>query len=249
MKKVLLVAALAAACLLLLAAPAFGGRKTEPLRPPEGSAVVWDGWWFEYTSAEDTGTWWMCNDPTWPGGDPVFPDYKPVSLDQPIIHFGMWIGVDYGFMKNVPDTVLMTVDVWGPYDPDVPPDPDAPNDPDMLFQQFSTEEVKQSWTGPYLWDDFWTGFYYGCWILEGDAWTPEPFNPRIGAGVYGNNIMLPLGPFTQPGRYHVEHSWWTARPTTERLYMGEPARPIHLAAGAQSGTFPLDMYVVDPDAE
>jgi hypothetical protein len=247
MKKVLLVAALAIACLCLSVAPALAANP-ETLRPPEGAATVWDGWWFEYLG-DDAGTWWMCNDPTWQGGQPPWPDYKAVSLGQPIIHFGMWIGVGYGYMKNIPDTVLMTVDVWGPYDPDVPPDPAAPNDPDMLFQQFSAEEVKQFWTGPYEWDDFWSRFYYGCWILEGDLWTPEPFNPRIGAGVYGNNIMLPLGPFTEPGRYHVEHTWWTARPMTEKIYQGEPARPIHSAAGGQSGTFPFDMYVVETGAE
>ena len=74
-------------------------------------------------------------------------------------------------------------------------------------------------------------------------WEPEPFNPRIGAGVYGNNLMLPLGPFTEPGHYYVTHTWKTARPVTEKLYFGDPARPVHSGAGAQSGTFPFDMWV------
>jgi len=247
MKRFVLLLICVTVCAGLLAAPAFAGKKAQTLRPPANAATVWDGWWFDYSPSGATGTWWMCNDPTWEGGQPPWPDYKPVSMHQPVIHFGMWIGVGYGFMKNIPDTLLMTVDVWGPYDPDIPPDPVSPNDPDMLFQHFSAQQVRQFWTGPYVWDDFWTRFYYGCWILEGDSWTPEPFNPRISAGVYGNNLMLPMGPFTKPGRYHVEHTWWNARPMTEKIYQGEPARPIHSAAGAQSGTFPFDMYVIDPD--
>ena len=248
MKRFVLLFTVAAVFVCLLAAPVAAAEKQanrQTYRPPVGTATVWDGWWFEYSPAGDTGTWWMCNDPTWPGSEPPWPDYKPVSKDQPIVHFGMWIGVGYGFMQRVPDTVLMTVDVWGPYDPAVPPDPEGPNDPAMLFQHFSAQQVKQYWTGPYVWDDFWTRFYYGCWILEGDPWTPEPFNPRIGAEVYGNNLMLPLGPFAEPGRYHVEHTWWTAKPITEKIYYGEPARPVHSAAGEQGGTFPFDMYVVE----
>lgn len=211
----------------LPATPALAGKKAPTLRLPQDAATVWDGWWFE-ASGGDGGTWWMCNDPTWPGGEPPWPDYKPVSKDQPIYHFAMWIGVGYGYALNTPKTVSMTVDVYGP------------DDPDKLFQHFSARQVSAYWTGPYVWDAFWTRFWEGMWI---DPWEPEPFNPRIGAGVYGNNLMLPLGPFAEPGHYYVTHTWKTARPVTEKLYFGDPARPVHSGAGAQSGTFPFDMWV------
>jgi len=227
MKRFVFLFLCVAIVVCLLTAPALAGKKAPTLRLPENAATVWDGWWFE-ASGGDAGTWWMCNDPTWPGGEPPWPDYKPVSREQPIYHFAMWVGVGYGYALNTPKTVSMTVDVYGP------------DDPDKLYQHFSAKQVRAYWTGPYVWDAFWTGFWEGMWI---DPWEPAPFNPRIGAGVYGNNLMLPLGPFEKPGHYYVTHTWKTLRPVTEKLYFGDPARPVHSAAGAQYGTFPFDMYV------
>ena len=228
MKRFVFLFLCVAIVVLLLAAPAFAGKKAPTLRPPENAATVWDGWWFE-ASGGDAGTWWMCNDPSWPGGEwPPWPDYKPVSKDQPIYHFAMWLGVDYGYVLNTPKTVSMTVDVYGP------------DDPDKLFQHFTAAQVRAYWTGPYVWDDFWTRFYQDCWHTD---FVPTPFNPRIGAGVYGNNLMLPLGPFEEPGHYYVTHTWQTVRPVTEKIYFGDNSRPVHSAAGAPYGTFPIDMYV------
>lgn len=226
MKRLLIVVVLVAAC-LGAAAPALAAKPVPTLRPPADAATVWAGWWFEMNGA-DSGTWWMCNDPTWPGGEPPWPDYKAVSIDQPIYHFAMWIGVGYGYVLNTPKTISMSVDVYGP------------DDPDLLFQHFDPEEVQACWTGPYVWDEFWTAFWQGCWL---DDFVPTPFNDAVGAGVYGNNNMLPLGPFTEPGHYYVTHTWETVRPVTEKLYWGEGSRPVHSAAGAQGGTFSFDMWV------
>jgi len=40
-------------------------------------------------------------------------------------------------------------------------------------------------------------------------------------------VLLPLGPFEDTGKYAVTESWWTAKPTTDMLYCGDPALPVH----------------------
>jgi hypothetical protein len=228
----LLICALLLVAITAPAAVADKNANAQTLRPPANTAVLWDGWWFDYSADGDTGVWWLSTDPKWKGGQPPWPDYKAVPRDRPVVHFGMWIGVDYGYMLNIPNSMLFTIDIWGPgWDPDDPGEP---------LQHFGVEKTRTFWTGPYLWDDFWTDFYVGCWI---DPWEPETFNPNMGAEVYGNNQMVPLDPLVKRGWYHMEHSWWTARPMTEKLYYGEPGRPVHTAAGAQSGTFAFDVYV------
>ena len=170
-----------------------------------------------------TGTY---SDVSWWQAHPADPtSYVPVSKNRPVLLFGMWIEGRYGYVVNAPNIVLFTVDVTGP---------------EGFSQHFSPQQAKACWTGPYVWDGFWSAFF-------NDAWATDivfvPFNPRIGAGVYGNNLQLPLGPFVTSGTYHVEVTWVQARPSNEMLDFGDPALPRHYSAGTQGETYGFDMEV------
>jgi hypothetical protein len=108
-----------------------------------------------------------------------------------------------------PKTVLFTYDVEGP---------------SGHSRHYGPDQVKASWSGPHVCDEWWSLFFQDAWQTD---WTAQPFNPRIGAGVYGNSVLLPLGPFEDTGKYAVTESWWTAKPTTDMLYCGDPALPVH----------------------
>ena len=227
MKRFALLLVCAAVCLGVLAAPALAGKKVQTYRPPTDTPIVWDAWWWEYSPSTgefaDEATFYQAFDPD----DPDFKDwFRAVPKDGKVKLMAMWIGVGYGFMSNAPKNVLFTYDVTGP---------------NGYSKNYGPATVKAHWTGPYVWDKWWNDFYQWFWMTD---WTPTPFNPAIGAGVYGNNVMLPVGPFPEAGKYTVTESWWTARPVNEMLYLGDPARPTHTAAGGQGWLdYSFDMYV------
>jgi len=222
-KRVLLILVCATACFLLLVTPALAGKSGQTLRPEADAAINWDGWWFQFVPS--TGSYW--DEVTWRQAyDPLDPvSYQAVPAGRPVYLMAMWIGVNYGYMHNAPKNVLFTYDVTAP---------------DGVVTHYGPDDVRASWTGPYVWDEWWNTFLQDAWQTD---WTPLPFNPRIGAGVYGNNVMLSIGPFDEKGMYTVTESWWTGRPVNEMLYVGEPARPTHSPAGGQSAGITFDMRV------
>ena len=218
MKRLMLVFVLAAALLGLLAAPALAANP-QSLRPPVATPMFWyGGWYWEYSPVDGDPlqdvSWWQAYDSL------DLESYKPVSKNDGFVVFGLMAGVNYGTMKNMPKIFPCTVDVWGP------------DDPTHLWRHFSPAVVARSWTGPYLWDEWWSAF------LAPNA----PFNPKIGAGVYGNALQLPVGPFTDTGTYHVDVSYDQPRPLTDLSYAGV-FRPTHYAKGSLAGLHDFDVDV------
>ena len=75
--------------------------------------------------------------------------------------------------------------------------------------------------------------------MTGTDWTPVPHNTESRV-VYGDDVLLRLGPFKDAGKYTVTEAWRTAKPTVEYW---APSGPVHYAAGEQSGGITCDMYV------
>jgi hypothetical protein len=219
MKKRLVVTGLVLIASVVLVAPALACPKVETHRLPQNASINWDGWWFEYSpstgSYSDEVTWHQAYDPDdadW---------YAAVSKDRPIFLFAMWIGVNHRLMSDLPRTVLFTYDVTGP---------------NGYAKHYGPRRVSACWTGPYIWDTWWNTFFQYAWATD---WTPVPYNTKFRV-VYGNNVLLRLGPFRDAGKYTVTEAWWTARPTVEYW---DPSGPVYYAAGEQSGGITYDMYV------
>jgi hypothetical protein len=220
MKKLLFVLVCSLPLLFAGAAPALACPHAETHRLPQNASINWDGWWFEYTHS--TGSYW--DEVSWHQAyDPDDAEwYAPVSKDRPIYLFAMWIGVNHHFMSRaLPKTVLFTYDVTGP---------------NGYCRHYGPRRVSACWTGPYIWDTWWNTFLQD---LSGNDWTPVPYNTRFRV-VYGNNVLLRLGPFRHAGKYTVTEAWWTARPIVEYW---DPEGPVYSAAGEQSGGITYDMYV------
>jgi hypothetical protein len=217
MKRFVILLICCAACLGLLAAPALAGKKAQTDRLPQNASMSWDGTWFVYSPSTgycwDEVTWYQADDPaaTWL-------EFKPVPKDRPIFLFAMWIGVGYLYMDRwIPDAVLFTYDVTYP---------------NGHTRHYGPKQVKTDWTGPYVWDAWWDYF------LGTDEGTFAPLNPH--ATTYGNNVLLPIGPFRCAGKYTVTESWWTAKPTVDRF---APGPAVYHAAGAESGGITYNLWV------
>jgi hypothetical protein len=223
MKKRLFVLVCALLLLLASAAPALASPKVETHRLPHNASIFFDGWWIEYSPS--TGSYW--DEVSWHQAfDPADPElsdfYAPVSKHRPIYAWAQWIGVDHRFMsRDLPQTVLLTYDVTGPHG---------------YSRHYSTRWASASWTGPYIWDEWWNTYWQDAWA---DGWTPVPYNTRFRV-VYGNNMLLSLGPFRHAGKYTVTYAWWTAKPTVEYW---DPAGPVYYPAGGQSGGETSTMWV------
>jgi hypothetical protein len=227
MKRLMLVLVLIAALLGVLAAPASAANP-QTLRPPVDTPMFWyGGWYWDYSPVsgdpDEDVTWWQAYDPVF-NPDPeqdVSLFYRPVSKDDGFVVFGLMNGVNYGTMRNMPKLFPCTVDVWGP------------DDPTLLWRHFSPAEVEHYWTGPYLWDEWWSAF----------IGPNAPFNPKMGAGVYGNALQLPVGPFTTTGTYHVDVNYDQPRPFNDLSATSEWG-PSHYPKGLLAGPHDFDVDVV-----
>ena len=225
MRRFVLLLICATVCMGLLAAPAFAGETAPTMRMPENASVVWDwarGWWSEY-SGGPTGT--VDDVIFWQASAPKGPRFQPVSKDRPVLDFGLFWNIGYGTVLNAPKLWLATVDVYGP----------APKDGagyGPCIRHVTPAKAQRLWTGPYAWDEFWMN-------LDNPG---GPFNPKIAAGTYGNNLYVPLGPFPKTGWYHVDTSWHQARPFTDLSYYAGSV-PLHHPPGSGDVVNSLDMYV------
>lgn len=121
-------------------------------------------------------------------------------------------------MYNVPNSLLVTVDVTGP---------------GGFAQHFGTSEAKAYWSGPYVADQFWADFW-----LDNYGFTGR--NKDLGALLYGQDLMLPIGPFPAEGRYDVHVSWVSGRPLNELVWHGD-RRHSPAGAFAYDYTFSIDV--------
>jgi hypothetical protein len=222
MKRFVLLLVCAAVFVCLLAAPAADAKKKanrQTYRPPVDATMMWGPWWFEYSG--DTGTfsdvsWHQAGDPN----DPDFSDlYKSVPIENDTYLWSQWAGVNYGFMRNVPNSLLFTVDISGP---------------EGFEQHISPDEAKAYWTGPHIWDQFWADFWYDSY-----GFNLEP-NKDLGALFYDQNLMLPIGPFPIAGRYEVHVLLVTVRPLNELIWHGVPR---HTATGGFGYEYTFSMDV------
>jgi len=219
MARIVLLLTFAAvfACLLAVpAADAKSGANRQTYGPPVNASMVWGPMWFEYSGATGTFadvTWHQASDPVYPE-DPGWADlYEPVPIAKKTYFWSQWEGVNYGFMRNIPNSLLVTVDITGPggFGQHFIPggdDTDGDGEDEVL-------DSKRFWTGPHIFDQFWADFFYGLWdeILEPSK--------DLGALFYDQNLMLPIGPFPQAGRYDVHVSWVSARPLNELIAHGQ----------------------------
>jgi hypothetical protein len=247
MKRFVLLLLCVALCLCVLAAPAFAKRSSphqRPYRPDTAAQYVWGQWWWEYSGATGTAadvSWWWCETPPPDDPDPFWDEYyRPVSNDRPILKTEFTLGVGYGLIRHIPNIILATYDVTG-----------VDGEAAGYSAHYSAAEVKAYWTRPYVWDEFWTGWWDALFV---DGWVPGPFNPKIGAAIYGTYLKFPLFPEEtpegdpaeppKPGVYHVAMSYRQALPWNEMLYWGDPSLPTHAPPGAEWAE-EFDMVVVD----
>ena len=225
MKRFVLLLVCTAVFVCLLAAPVADAKKKanrQTYRPPVNASMVWGPMWFEYSGATRTFadvTWYQASDPV----DPEYPDwaaiYEPVPIENDTYFWSQWAGVNYGFMRNVPNSLSVTVDITGP---------------EGFEQHFSPDEAKAYWSGPHLWDQFWADFFYDSW---GEVVEP---NKDLGALLYDQNLMLPIGPFPVAGRYDVHVSWVSVRPLNELIWHGVP-RHTPTGGWGYEYTFAMDV--------
>ena len=224
MKRFVLLLVCTAVFVCLLAAPAADAKKRanrQTYRPPVDTVVMaGPGSWLLYSG--DTGTpaditWYNAVDPE--GDDVPAWDcpYAPIPANEDVYFWWIWTGgVNYGYALNIPNLYLFAMDIAGPGGFEQhfrPGGVDASLDEDA---EVIDSKAKTSWTGPYLWDSFWVEFGFEM---------PEP--PAIGALLYGQHQMLPMGPFPEAGRYDV-HLWmWTDRPDNQLLWKPPHGGPTH----------------------
>jgi hypothetical protein len=240
MKRFTLLLICIAICVCALATPAYAKKASplqQPYRPKTDVQYVYGPWWWEYSGSTGTAadvSWWWVETPPPNDPDPFWDEYyRPVSNDRPIVKFAITLGVGYGLIRHIPNIILVTLDVTG-----------VDGEAVGYTEHYSPDEVKAYWTRPYVWDQFWTGWWDGFYM---DGWVPGPFNPRIGAAIYGTHLQFPLFPPDEPpraGTYHVVFSARQALPWNEMLYWGDPSLPTHTPPGAE-WTEEFDMVVVD----
>ena len=235
MKRFVLLLICGMVCVCLLAAPAVAKSPLdEPYRPATDAQYSWGGWWWEYSG--DDLAWWLY-DPAW-SEDPF---YKPVSNDRPILHFAITLGVNRGLLEHFPNIMLFEFDVTG-----------VGGAAAGYSAQYGPDEVKAYWTRPYVWDEFWVGWWY---FQFGEDFVPSPFNPSIGAKIYGTHLQFPLFPLEtpegdpaappSPGTYHVKCSVRQVLPWNEMLYWDDLSLPTHTPAGSGDQDYEFDMVVAD----
>ena len=243
MKRLVLLLVCTAVLVCLLAAPAADAKRRANRRtcrlPVDTIVMTGPGSWFTYSGATGTAadmTWYQCVDPE---GDDVPPwqdPYAPIPRYEEVYFWWMWtMGVNYGYMLNTPNRYLFAMDITGPdgFEQHFRPggvDPNLDEDDEVI-------DSKAFWTGPYLWDEFWAEL--GGWFGFG---TLEP--PAIGALLYGQHQMQPIGPFEEAGRYDVHVWWWTDRPANELLWKpphgGPPHSPPYPEPSEESFSFYVD---------
>lgn len=222
MKRFLLLLTVVAVFVCLLAVPAADAKtkaNRQTYRPPVNASMVWGPLWFEYSGETRTFadvTWYQADDPNNP--DYVDP-YRPVPIENDTYFWSQWEGVNYGFMRNIPNSLLVTVDITGP---------------GGFEQHFKPSDAKAHWTGPHIFDRFWADFWYGTY---GSYLEPSK---DLGALFYDQNLMLPIGPFPVEGRYDVHVSWVSARPLNELIAHGQ-FRHSPAGAFAYDYTFSIDV--------
>jgi hypothetical protein len=155
MKRSLLVLLLAAVVLGTLAAPAVAAPAPALKAPFHAAFIVpnkMGGLWLEATGDVNAPTLV----PHAPGA-PIPADYD-VYLDSP------WRSITLGLAQTVPSALLYQVHIDG------------------LGVDVSPTEAMKYWSGPVLWDAYWSGLL-----------GPIPaFNATIGAAAYANHWWLPL---------------------------------------------------------
>ena len=122
-------------------------------------------------------------------------------------------------MRNVPNSLLVTVDISGP---------------EGFEPHFKPGDAKAHWTGPYVWDQFWADFW-----RDSNGFDLEP-NKDLGALLYGQNLMLPIGLFPVAGLYEAHVSWVSGRPLNELIWHGTPR---HTPTGGFAYDYTVSMYV------
>lgn len=248
MKRFVLLLIVAAVFVCLLAVPAAGARSSanrQPYRPDTTAQYVWGPWWFEYSGATGTAadlSWWWNQTPPPDDPDPFYDEYyRPLSNDRPMLDYAITLGVGRGLLEHIPNILLFKLDVTGVAGPAT-----------GYSAHYGARQIKAHWSRPYVWDEFWMGFWDQ---MFGPGWVPGPFNPRIGAAIYGIHLQFPLFPLTtpegdtaeppSPGTYHVVVSVKQALPWNEMLYYGDPSLPTHAPSGSWGEAYWFDMDVAD----
>lgn len=220
MKRLLIAFLFTVALLGLLAAPAVAGKHVPTVRPPVGVPIIWaldGGWWYEYSgvtgtiddviaqqASERTG-----RDRRW---------FVPVPANTLIRASCGWVGIDYGAVSNCANQIDTTVVITGP---------------GGFSRTFTPEQVKPYWTGPFLYDQYWT---------DAGGPPPAPFNPAIGAAAYRNELFLPLGSFPTAGWYLFSMTVEQVLPVNDLTAYGEWG-PTHFAPGATDFANEFAFYV------
>jgi hypothetical protein len=200
MKRLLVVVVLATVCFCLLVSPAVAAKKTEPYRPPEDTAMlsIWGfGFGYMYHDMGDPSldlAWWQAFAMPPTGDADLDAMWQPVPLDGVCLTLG-WINTTYGQTKKVEEALEITVDV-------------VPVDEAVVWSaHVDPDEVE--WTHPFLQDEWWEFFAGGVFPL---------FNPSIGAGTYQNRPNIPVGPFPEPGWYHLTVLLDQVLPLTDHFF-------------------------------
>jgi hypothetical protein len=244
MKRFVLLLICTAVFVCLLAAPAADAKRKaanrQTYRPPVDTAVLFGpGSWFTYSGGA-TGTpadmtWYQAVDPEGDDEPPWADPYAAIPANEEVYFVWVWTaGVGYGYMLNTPNRYLFAMDITGPggFEQHFRP---GGADPD-LDEGDAVIDSKAFWTRPYLWDEFWAEV--GNWFGFG---TLEP--PAIGALLYGQHQMLPVGPFEAAGKYDVHLWWWTGLPLNELIWKAPRGGPYHEPAGQQGNDESFSFYV------
>ena len=208
MKRLLVTFLFTVALLGLLASPSVAGKRVPTVRPPVGVPIIWalsGGWWYEYSGV--TGT--IDDVVAQQAAELTGPDrrwFVPIPVNTPIFTSYGWVGVDYGAVSNCANQIDTTVVITGP---------------GGFSRTLSPEQVKPFWTGPFLYDQYWT---------DAGGPPPAPFNPEIGAATYRNELYLPLGSFPTEGWYRFAIVLEQVLPINDLCAYGEWG-PTHFAPG------------------
>ena len=246
MKRFLLLLTVAAVFVCLLAVPAADAKSKadrQPYRPDTNAQYSWGGWWWEYSgesgTVEERFPVWTYDPALWED-----PFYKPVSNDRPILHVAVTLGVGRGLIEHFPNILRFSFDINGVDGPAT-----------GYSAHYGPRETKAHWTRPYVWDEFWVKWFTYMLMYGEEDWVPSPFNPSIGARIYGTLLQFPLFPLEgpdgkaakppKPGTYHVAVSVRQALPWNEMLYWGDPSLPTHTPAGSFIEDYEFDMVVAD----
>ncbi len=213
MKRYLLVFLLAAVLLGALAAPAFAAPAPALKAPFHAAFIVpkTGGVWLEATGDPNAPTL-LRHPPGWP-----IPAGYDVYLDSP------WRSITLGLCQTVPSALLYQVKIDG------------------LGVDVSPAEAMAYWSGPVLWDAYWSGLL-----------GPMPaFNAAIGAPAYANHWWLPLtgdasvatvnltaGKKLAHGTYTGVYTEIVTRTITDlRSYSASQTTPVKLVPGSASYGF------------